>query len=64
MSLAGHKQAQGKRLVLHFPLLQLLSERTPTKGKRKIRALILTPTRELAAQVGGECQNVWQASPI
>ena len=32
--------------------MQTLSQLPPQKGKRRIRALILTPTRELAAQIG------------
>ncbi|MDY3547269.1 DEAD/DEAH box helicase [Riemerella anatipestifer] len=39
----------GKTAAFSIPLLQILSE-TPKKGK-SIRALILTPTRELAIQI-------------
>ncbi len=35
-----------------MPLLELLSRAKPSKQKHAIKALILTPTRELAAQVG------------
>jgi len=50
--LAGAQTGTGKTAGFTLPLLQRLSENTPDKGKRKVRALILTPTRELAAQVG------------
>jgi len=42
----------GKTLAFTVPILQLLSENAPANsGRRMIRSLILTPTRELAAQV-------------
>jgi ATP-dependent RNA helicase RhlE len=40
----------GKTAAFLLPILQLLSE-MPRSGKPVIRALILTPTRELAAQI-------------
>jgi ATP-dependent RNA helicase RhlE len=50
--LAGAQTGTGKTAGFTLPMLQLLSEKKNTKAPRKIRALILTPTRELAAQVG------------
>jgi ATP-dependent RNA helicase RhlE len=42
----------GKTAAFSIPILQLLSERTQgSKGNRPIKALILTPTRELAIQI-------------
>lgn len=42
----------GKTAAFAIPTLQLLSEEGVAKtGKRKIRALVLTPTRELAIQI-------------
>lgn len=41
----------GKTAAFAIPILQLLSEKTP-QGKRAIRSLIVTPTRELAIQIG------------
>jgi len=41
----------GKTAAFAIPILQLLSENKPQGGKRKTRALILTPTRELAVQI-------------
>jgi ATP-dependent RNA helicase RhlE len=49
--LAGAQTGTGKTAGFALPLLQLLSKRSSTKAKNGIRALILTPTRELAAQV-------------
>ncbi|MEY4428201.1 MAG: hypothetical protein RLZZ182_890, partial [Pseudomonadota bacterium] len=51
--LAGAQTGTGKTAGFTLPLLHLLSSRPPaTAGQgRPIRALILTPTRELAAQV-------------
>ena len=42
----------GKTAAFTIPILQLLSNQESTGGKRKISALILTPTRELAIQIG------------
>jgi len=41
----------GKTAAFSLPLLQRLSETPVPAGKRPIRALILTPTRELAIQI-------------
>ena len=50
--LAGAQTGTGKTAGFTLPLLQLLTDTPIQKGKaRKVRALILTPTRELAAQV-------------
>ena len=50
--LAGAQTGTGKTAGFTLPVLQLLSSRTlPTRTQRHVRALILTPTRELAAQV-------------
>lgn len=48
--LASAQTGTGKTAGFTLPLLQLLSE-TPTRKRRAIRVLILTPTRELAAQI-------------
>ena len=41
----------GKTAAFALPLLQLLEERPAPSGGRPIRVLVLTPTRELAAQI-------------
>jgi len=48
--MAGAQTGTGKTAGFVLPILQRLSLR-PTHGTRRPRALILTPTRELAAQV-------------
>jgi len=50
--LAGAQTGTGKTAGFTLPMLQLLNARKGGRGKRPIRALVLTPTRELAAQVG------------
>jgi len=51
--MASAQTGTGKTAGFTLPLLQLLSQTEPhAKGRRPVRALILTPTRELAAQVG------------
>lgn len=42
----------GKTAAFAIPILQLLhAKKDPNKGKRKIKSLIVTPTRELAIQI-------------
>lgn len=48
--LACAQTGTGKTAAFSLPILQLLSERE-VKGKPHIRALIVTPTRELAIQI-------------
>ncbi|WP_152184609.1 DEAD/DEAH box helicase [Sulfurimonas indica] len=50
--LAGAQTGTGKTAGFTLPLLELLSRKQMPKGKHYPKALILTPTRELAAQVG------------
>lgn len=51
--LASAQTGTGKTAGFTLPLLQRLStSRSDARGRRPVRALILTPTRELAAQVG------------
>jgi len=51
--MATAQTGTGKTAGFTLPLLQLLSQhQQPAKGRRLVRALILTPTRELAAQIG------------
>ncbi len=52
--LAGAQTGTGKTAAFVLPILHRLSNRTvkgPSSGRPPVRALILTPTRELAAQV-------------
>ncbi|WP_455219750.1 DEAD/DEAH box helicase [Kaarinaea lacus] len=50
--MGGAQTGTGKTAGFTLPLLQrLMSSGKPAKGRRPVRALVLTPTRELAAQV-------------
>lgn len=42
----------GKTAAFSIPILQNLYKRGVQKGRREIKALVLTPTRELAIQIG------------
>ena len=47
----------GKTAAFAIPILQLLSNSQSYDKRRKIRSLILTPTRELAIQIGESFKN-------
>jgi ATP-dependent RNA helicase RhlE len=49
--LAGAQTGTGKTASFTLPLLQLITGQGAPQKPRQVRALILTPTRELAAQV-------------
>ena len=55
--LAGAQTGTGKTAGFTLPILELLSRDKTTKTKNQIKVLILTPTRELAAQVGDSVQT-------
>ena len=59
--LAGAQTGTGKTAGFALPLLQRLQER-PSAG-RHVRTLILTPTRELAAQVGDSIRSYGRHVP-
>jgi len=42
----------GKTAAFALPILQRLAQTAPNRGHRYTRCLVLTPTRELAAQIG------------
>lgn len=51
--LGSAQTGTGKTAAFAIPIIQHLTVRhTDIKGKRKIRALVVTPTRELAIQIG------------
>ncbi|WP_430408364.1 DEAD/DEAH box helicase [Kordia sp.] len=54
--LASAQTGTGKTAGFTLPMLQLLSQESPLR-RRPIRALILTPTRELAAQIYANVQE-------
>lgn len=47
----------GKTAAFTLPILQLLSGQPRAKGRRPIKALVLTPTRELAIQIDECCRD-------
>lgn len=55
--LAGAQTGTGKTAAFALPIVQMLSETTTYKKRRHPRALVLVPTRELAAQVSEQLQN-------
>jgi len=60
--LAGAQTGTGKTAGFTLPLLQHLQ--TSNRNRRSIRALILTPTRELAAQVGESVRDYGSHLPF
>ncbi len=60
--LAGSQTGTGKTAAFTLPILQLLSEKQPAGKKPKV--LVLTPTRELAAQVGANIATYGKGLPI
>ncbi len=61
--LATAQTGTGKTAAFALPMLQLLHERR-TQGAKGIRALILTPTRELAQQIGAAFDSYGRHLPL
>lgn len=64
--MGGAQTGTGKTAGFTLPLLHLLSKskRSRGKGRRSLRALILTPTRELAAQVHESVETYGRYLPL
>ena len=63
--MGGAQTGTGKTAGFTLPLLQnLISSGTSKQGQRPIRALVLTPTRELAAQVGESVKTYGKYLPL
>ena len=62
--LAGAQTGTGKTAGFTLPILELRSKQPRVKGKNPIRVLILTPTRELAAQVGESVKTYGKYLPF
>ncbi|MDP1741398.1 DEAD/DEAH box helicase [Polaromonas sp.] len=60
--LASAQTGSGKTAAFALPLLQLLQQ-APSEKPRRVRLLVLVPTRELAAQVGEEIRSLGQHLP-
>ena len=55
--MAGAQTGTGKTAGFTLPLLQRLTANPVRNGRRPVRALVLTPTRELAAQVSSSVET-------
>jgi ATP-dependent RNA helicase RhlE len=63
--MGGAQTGTGKTAGFTLPLLQRLMEAgAPEKRARKVRALVLTPTRELAAQVAESVETYGRYLPL
>ena len=62
--LAGAQTGTGKTAAFTLPLLHKLQTRAVEKGFRPVRALVLTPTRELAAQVAESVSTYGRHLPL
>ena len=63
--MGGAQTGTGKTAGFTLPLLQrLMDTDKPHKGRRPIRALVLTPTRELAAQVSDSVDMYGKYLPL
>lgn len=62
--LGGAQTGTGKTAGFTLPLLQRLSLSSTNKGRRPVRALVLTPTRELAAQVEASVETYGRHLPL
>jgi len=63
--MGGAQTGTGKTAGFTLPLLQRLMETdVPQKGRRPLRALVLTPTRELAAQVAESVRDYGRYLPL
>jgi ATP-dependent RNA helicase RhlE len=62
--MAGAQTGTGKTAGFTLPLLQRLNANPIKNGRRPVRALVLTPTRELAAQVGASVETYGRHLPL
>ncbi len=63
--MGGAQTGTGKTAGFTLPLLQrLMASGDPENGRRVIRTLVLTPTRELAAQVGESVESYGKYLPL
>ena len=62
--LAGAQTGTGKTAGFTLPMLQRLMENPPEPGSCPVRALVVTPTRELAAQIEESVQEYGKYLPL
>jgi len=62
--MGGAQTGTGKTAGFTLPMLHRLSKAPAQKGRRPVRALVLTPTRELAAQVHDSVRTYGRYLPL
>ncbi|WP_439518698.1 DEAD/DEAH box helicase [Hydrogenophaga sp.] len=62
--LATAQTGSGKTAAYALALLQGLQRHTASAGRKPVRAVVLVPTRELAAQAGEVVRNLAQQLPV
>jgi ATP-dependent RNA helicase RhlE len=62
--LAGARTGTGKTAAFVLPILQRLNDSPRSDGRRRVRVLVLVPTRELAMQVEESVRNYGRHRPI
>ena len=62
--LAGSQTGTGKTAAFTLPILQLLLENAAPQKRKKIRSLIVTPTRELAIQIAESFNAYGRHTPL
>ena len=62
--MAGAQTGTGKTAAFALPILERLMATPLPEGKRPVRVLVLTPTRELAVQVGESMRVYGQHLPL
>jgi ATP-dependent RNA helicase RhlE len=62
--MAGAQTGTGKTAGFTLPLLQRLGEQPTSGNRRAVRALVITPTRELAAQVAASIETYGRHLPF
>jgi ATP-dependent RNA helicase RhlE len=62
--LAGAQTGTGKTAGFTLPLLQRMQKQSSTGGRPRVRTLIVTPTRELAAQVAQSVRDYGRHLPF
>src|SRR4051812_40065286 len=61
--LACAQTGTGKTAAFALPILQILTDVKPRNATREVRVLVLTPTRELASQIGKSFSNYGHGLP-
>ena len=62
--LGSAQTGTGKTAAFAIPIIQHLAKRQKPDGKRKVTTLVVTPTRELALQIGDSFSAYAKYTPI